>query len=83
MSRGTQPAATLEVIMLHDVMAEVVGEKKASTADKKHYIPFSKAEFQRLRVAFNRPDMMPNDIKLVLLGIADGQFDIVKVKPTT
>jgi hypothetical protein len=64
--------------MLHDVMSEVVAEKSGPKADKKHYIPFTLEEFQRLRVAFNRPSLMPNDVKLVLLAIADGKFDIVK-----
>lgn len=68
--------------MLHDVMTEVVGERAEKKGDKKHYIPFDKAEFERLRVAFKRPALMPNDIKLVLLAIADGKLDIVKV-PTT
>jgi hypothetical protein len=56
----------------------VVGEKEEKSGEKKHYIPFSIEEFNKLRVAFNRPRLMPNDVKLVLLAIADGKFDIVK-----
>lgn len=66
--------------MLHDVMATVVEEKSGPKGDKKHYIPFTKDEFEKLRVAFKKPGLMPNDIKLVLLAIADGRLDLVVVK---
>jgi hypothetical protein len=65
---------------LTDVMALVVEEKSGPKGEKKHYIPFDKAEFERMRVAFKKPDLMPNDLKLILLAIADGKFDIIAVK---
>ena len=65
---------------LHDVMASVVEEKSGPKGEKKHYIPFDKAEFEKLRVAFKRPDLMPNDLKLILRAIADGTLDLVVVR---
>ena len=72
-------AAEMRYIMaLHDVIDSVVAERAEAKGEKKHYIPFSTAEFNQLRVAFNRPSLMPNDIKLILLAIAGGKLDLVK-----
>lgn len=62
---------------LHDIMGMVVEEKAESKAEKKHYIPFSKDEFEKLRVAFKKPGLMPNDVKVLLLAICDEKLDIV------
>jgi len=59
---------------LHDAMASVVSERAESKGDKKHYIPFSTAEFETLRAAFKRPGLMPNDIKLILLAMAEASL---------
>jgi len=67
--------------MLHDCLAEVVAERAVGKGEKKHYIPFTRAEFNQLRVAFERPALRPNDIKLVLLAIADGKLGLVITKP--
>lgn len=56
-------------------MSEVHVER-AAKGEKKHYIPFDTVEFNRLRVAFKRPDLMPNDLKIILLAIADEKFTI-------
>ena len=61
------------------IMSEIAGEKKTSGEHKKHYIPFSVEEFNRLRVYFETPQLTPNDVKLVLLACADGKLKIVKV----
>jgi hypothetical protein len=67
--------------MLSDCLAEVVAERKAGAGHKKHYIPFEVEEFNRLRVAFKRPALTPNDVKLVLLAMANGKLDLVSIKP--
>lgn len=65
---------------LHDVMLSVV-EPKGEPGEKKHYIPFNKEEFAKLRKAFGRPEATPNDFKKILLGIADGVFELSVAKP--
>ena len=70
-------AETRYIMALHEIMGLVVEERSKPKGDKKHYIPFDVAEFEKLRVAFKKPDLMPNDVKLVLLAIADGSLDII------
>jgi hypothetical protein len=60
---------------LESVLAEVHIEH-ATKGEKKHYIPFDKDEFEKLRVTFKKPNLMPNDIKLILLAICDDKFTI-------
>ena len=60
-------------------MDSILGEvhvERAAKGEKKHYIPFDKAEFERLRNVFKKPDLMPNDIKMILLAICDEKFTI-------
>ena len=66
--------------MLHDVMAEVVGERKASKGDKKHYIPFTHAEFNALRTAFGKDSWMPDDFKRLLIAIGDKRVVLTSAK---
>lgn len=66
---------------LHDVLATVVSERAATRGEKKHYIPFDVEEFEAMRKAFGRPNLMPNDLKLVLLALAAGQLELTVVKP--
>lgn len=65
---------------LHDAMMEVSIEKIARKGDKKYYISFTASEFDKLRVAFGRISLTPNDVKKVLLALADGTLDIVIAK---
>lgn len=68
--------------MLSDVMAEVVGERAASKGDKKHYIPFTHAEFEALRSAFGKASWMPDDFKRLLVAIGDGRLALSKATTT-
>lgn len=70
-------AETGYIMALHDIMGLVIEERSKPKGDKKHYIPFTVEEFERLREAFKKPDLMPNDVKLVLLAICDGALDVI------
>jgi len=65
---------------LHDVMASVVAEKAETKGEKKHYIPFTSVEFNEVRHAFGRPNMTPNDLKLVIQAIANGKLELTVKK---
>lgn len=67
--------------MLKDVMGAIVAERTESKGDSKHYIPFTKPEWEKVRAAFGRPDMKPNDLKLVILAIIEGKVKLESVKP--
>lgn len=65
---------------LSSAMDAIAGETKVRGEHKKHYIPFSTEEFDKLRVAFKRTTLTPNDVKLVLMALAAGKLDIVVKK---
>lgn len=57
------------------VLAELEsGKKEKGTAEKKHYIPFTKEEFATLREQYGKPGWMPQDFKEVLQAIGSGKF---------
>ena len=67
--------------MLKDVMSAIVAVREESKGDGKHYIPFTKAEWTEVRKAFGRPDMKPNELKLVIMAMINGQVKLEAVAP--
>ena len=63
------------------VLAELeAGKKEKGTAEKKHYIPFTKEEFATLRAQYGKPGFMPQDFKEVLQAIGSGKFTLALAK---
>jgi hypothetical protein len=62
------------------VLAEIVKDKTAGKGVKKNYIPFTRAEFNKLRSQFNKPEWMPADFKLLLQAIGEKRLGLVSLK---
>ena len=56
----------------------VVSERAESKGEKKHYIPFTHAEFDLLRKQYGKPTWMPSDFKRVLQAIGEGKVILAK-----
>lgn len=68
-------------ITLSDAITLSAGESKPRRKGDKHYVPFNREEWERVRKAFNRPDMMPEQLKKVILAMCNGTFNLEAVKP--
>lgn len=62
------------------ILEEVAGERKTPKGKGKHYIPFNLAEWAEIDKAFGRK-VMPNDLKLLILGMVRGKVGLTSIKP--
>lgn len=75
---GCNHARKQGIIMDFSALDSVVAERAISKGEKKHYIPFTHAEFDLLRKQFGKASYMPSDFKLVLQAIGEGRLTLVK-----